>query len=98
MKENMKINLVTKIREFARSFKINEETYVIKYKELVGDITPRSDKKDVIKEDFLQTTEDFNNSILKKRDEEINTLVKSISELAGIFKDMQTLVIEQGLI
>jgi hypothetical protein len=92
----MKINLVSKIRDFARLFKVNEETYVIKYKELVGDVSPKNEKREGIKEDFLQTTDDFTNSILRQRDDEINTLVKSITELAGIFKDMQTLVIEQG--
>ena len=92
----MKINLVSKIRDFARLFKVNEETYVIKYKELVGDTSSINDKNEGIKGDFLQTTDDFTNSILRQRDDEINTLVKSITELAGIFKDIQTLVIEQG--
>ena len=34
--------------------------------------------------------------ILRKRDVEINNLVNSITELAGIFKDLQALVFEQG--
>jgi syntaxin 16 len=98
IKENMKINLSTKIREFVRQFKLNEETYMAKYRELVGDssMSDNSSKHEINNGDFLQTSEDFSSDILKKRDGEINTLVKSISDLASIFKDMQTLVIEQG--
>jgi hypothetical protein len=101
MKDNIKLNLITKIREFTRLFKGNEETYVVKYKELVGesfnnyDTSRKSHSTTKTGGDFLQT-EDNTSVYLKKRDEEINTLVKSIGELASVFKDMQTLVIEQG--
>jgi hypothetical protein len=69
-----------------------------KYKDLVGEIFNNYDtsrKSNSTKGDFLQV-EDSTSIYLKKRDDEINTLVTSISELATIFKDMQTLVIEQG--
>jgi hypothetical protein len=71
-----------------------------KYKELVGEAynnysTSRGSVNTNKTNDFLQV-DDGTSAYLKKRDEEINTLVNSISELATIFKDMQTLVIEQG--
>jgi syntaxin 16 len=99
----MKLNIVSKLRDFTKKFKINEETYVNKYKELVGDetkyINSNNDKNsnsNFINEQILQV--DNKNDILLKRDKEISTLLTSINELASIFKDLQTLVLEQGTI
>lgn len=102
----MKLNLATKIQDFSRQFKMNEEKYMRNYQELVGDHTKYDFSDDGVKtktnsstsltNDFLQMNE--SNSVLKKRDDEINTLLNSIGELAGVFKDMQTLVVEQGIL
>lgn len=111
----MKLNLVNKLGEFTKKLKINEEEYMTKYKELVGDevkYTSSLDSKSNLRnlngstksleqdprkgESFLKI--DTSNNILQKRDDEINTLVNSITELASIFKDLQTLVLEQGTI
>jgi syntaxin 16 len=98
----MKINISTKLRDFTKKFKINEETYMNKYKELVGeeskyntDINNNNNQHGFIN-DQLQM--DGRNDLLVKRDKEISTLVNSINELATIFKDLQTLVLEQGTI
>ena len=56
------------------------------------------EEKNNKKKDFLYTQEDDFESQIKKRDEDINILANSINELAGIFKDMQTIVHEQGTI
>lgn len=99
IKENIQINLVDKLRTFTMNFRKNEETYMRNYKELVGD---KLDDDDNILDishknsNFLQLDEDTN--ILAKRDEEINTLLNSINDLASIFKDLQMLVQEQGTI
>ena len=105
----MKFNLVTKIKDFSREFQLNEEKYMRNYQELVGDTTkynfedldgsstPSSGSNGNLKKgDFLQT--DNSHIILKQRDEEISTLLGSITELAGVFKDLQTLVQHQGTI
>lgn len=120
VKDNMKLNLVTKIKEFSRDFQMNEEEYMKKYQELVG-INNKYDFEDLDgsskysnknskyynstyesdnKNDFLQlnSTQDKSSMILNQRDEEINTLLGSITELAGVFKDLQTLVHHQGTI
>ena len=106
VKENMKLNLATKIKEFSRDFQINEEKFIRNYQELVGDTT-RYDFEDLDgsgsgnsnkKNDFLQLKTDNSSHILRKRDEEISTLLTSITELAGVFKDLQTLVHHQGTI
>lgn len=104
VKKNMRMNLVTKIKDFSRDFQINEETYMKKYQELVGDKTNYLEELDKSggtnsnsHSDFLQTT-DKDYRFLKQRDEEISTLLTSINQLAGVFKDLQTLVTHQGTI
>jgi syntaxin 16 len=101
----MKLSLVNRVGEFTKNLKKNEEEYMKKYKELVGDtfqddaINSRSnfDLNNSVHNgsSFLQTNR---NDILQKRDKEITILVDSINELASIFKDMQALVLEQGTI
>ena len=67
------------------------------YKELGGDTIDDTDKSSNKNTNtFLQMDEDVN--ILSKRDEEINTLLNSINDLACIFKDLQMLVQHQGTI
>jgi len=97
----MKLNIGSKLREFTKKFKINEETYVNKYKELVGDETKYLSNNDKnTNSNFIneQIQMDSKNDLLQKRDKEISTLLTSINELASIFKDLQTLVLEQGTI
>ena len=99
----MKQNIYTKLSEFTKNFKLNEENYMRKYKEIVGeDYTimnseaSRDNKSTSKKENFLMTDE--KNDILAKRDNELTNLLTNINELAQIFKDLQVLVMEQGTI
>ena len=105
IKQNMKQNVVNKLSEFTKKFKLNQELYNNKFQDLVIDeeIANKSFsiRKDDIqdnkgKNDFLSTQE--NNIQLRQRDEDLTNLLKSVNELASIFKDMQTLVMEQGTI
>ena len=105
IKQNMKQNLITKINEFTKKFKLNQELYNNKFKDLVIDeelanksfSIRKNDENDIQNSgDFLATLE--NNDQLKKRDEDLTNLLKSVNELAQIYKDMQTLVMEQGTI
>ena len=100
---NMKMNLAEKIKDFTLEFRKNQEKYMKNYKELVEsshgsidnffeDNPQREDNSN-----FIQT-EVESNSILVKRDKDISTMLKSIGELAEIFKDMQSLVSHQGTI
>ena len=98
----MKKNILTKLIEFKKKFKINQELYASKFQDLVGDDdlanTSMRNKDIDLKgsRDFLATQE--NNSQLRKRDNELNMLLDSVNELAQLFKDMQTLVMQQGTI
>ena len=103
IKSNLQQALVEKAKEFSRKFKLNQELYTKKYKELVGEDDPTNEVNNFMKEEeqnqndnFLMT--DNSKQVLKKRDTELNKLLNSISDLAGIFKDMQVLVMEQGSI
>jgi syntaxin 16 len=105
MKINMKQNLYTKMMEFTRQFKTNEEIYLKKYREISGEdynLMNSELSRDKIQEapkkmNFLQTEEE-NNDILAQRDNELTGLLTSINDLAQIFKDLQVLVLEQGTI
>ena len=103
IKLNLQQALVEKIKEFTRKFKLNQEIYTKKYKDLVGEDDPTFEINNFMKEEennqinnFLMT--DNSNQILKKRDTELSRLLTSVNDLSSIFKDMQTLVMEQGSI
>ena len=103
IKSNLQQALIEKAKEFTRKFKLNQEIYTKKYKELVGEDDPTMEVNNYMKEEeqnqndnFLMT--DNSKQVLKKRDNELNKLLNSVNDLAGIFKDMQVLVMEQGSI
>ena len=104
IKINMQQTLVKKFTEFTRKYKINQEIYMKKYKELVGEEDPtylinstkQENNPDSTINQFLLTTD--NNAALQQRDIQLNNLLNSVNDLAQIFKDMQTLVMEQGSI
>ena len=100
IKNNMKINLAEKIKNFTQEFKANEQKYVNNYKELVGDISEDDEKNKFnysknSNEGFLNIHAD---NQLQRRDEEISTLLNSINQLATTFQDLQVIVQEQGTI
>ena len=100
----MQQTVYKKITDFTKKFKLNQEIYTKKYKELVGEEDPTYDINSNLKEEkndnninnFLMT--DNSNLALQRRDNELNQLLNSVNDLAQIFKDMQTLVMEQGSI
>ena len=102
IKQNMKQNLITKLNDFTKKFKLNQELYNNKFQDFVIDEEMANKSLSIRKNeeknsnDFLSTQE--NNDQLQRRDEDLTNLLKSVNELAQIFKDMQTLVMEQGTI
>ena len=80
IKNNIKINLAEKIKNFTHEFKQNEQKYVKNYKELVGDISEDDEKNKFnysknSNEGFLNIHAD---NQLQRRDEEISTLLNSL--------------------
>ena len=103
IKVNMQQTLYKNFSDFTKKFKINQEIYKKKYKELVGEEDPTYELNVSNKEEnnnnfnnFLMT--DNSDLVLQRRDNELNNLLNSVNDLAQIFKDMQTLVMEQGSI
>lgn len=106
IKINMQQTVIKKITEFTKKFKLNQEIYSKKYKDLVGEDDPtfkfkspkekdENDANNTI-DNFLMTEE--NNLALIRRDTQLNELLNSVNDLAELFKDMQSLVMEQGSI
>ena len=105
IKLNMQQTLYKNISDFTRKFKLNQDIYNKKYKELAGEEDPTYEINSSMREDnndsnqtnnFLMTDNSY--LALEKRDNELNQLLTSVSDLAEIFKDMQSLVMEQGSI
>ena len=108
VKSNIKLYLITRIQNFSNEFRQNQQQH-LKYLKEMGVITYTDDdninssesffnNKDEENKNFLYTKEDDINLQIKKRDEDITVLAKSISELSDIFKDLQSVVQEQGTI
>ena len=108
IKLNMKQCLFNKLSEFTKKFKLNQEINKQKYKELIGEEDPtfqlknsttidtKNDDTNNTVDNFLMTTD--NNLNLIKRNNDLDNLLNSVNDLADIYKDMQTLVMEQGSI
>ena len=105
IKLNMQQTLYKNITDFTRKFKLNQEIYSKKYKEFAGEEDPTYEINSTMRENekynnkmdnFLMT--DNSDIILQRRDNELNQLLNSVNDLAEIFKDMQSLVMEQGSI
>ena len=106
IKLNMQQTLIKKISDFTKKFKINQEMHNKKYKDLVGEDDPtfqintssKQNNNEVNNtiDNFLMTEE--KDSVLMRRDNQLNDLLDSVNDLAQIFKDMQSLVMEQGSI
>ena len=98
----MQILICNKLSEFSKKFKFNQEEYIKKYKDLVGEELINSSfsfnktNDSLKKENFLMT--DNENNILQKRDEALTRLLSSATELSQVYKDLQNLVMEQGSI
>jgi syntaxin 16 len=110
IKDNMNQNILSELNTFSKKFKLNQEIYSQKCKELIiedeeenlyemNDIsTTSSDLNENVKngENFLMKEEP--DLLLQSRENELNEIVKGVNNLQELFKDLHTLVLEQGTI
>jgi syntaxin 16 len=119
IKENMNQNLISQFYIFSKKFKLNQEIYSQKCKELLIEDNDEDDKEksNLYEMNEISTTNSYGNDniqkidndqnflmkeepniLLKERDNELDKIVKGVSNLHEMFKDMTILVNEQGTI
>jgi syntaxin 16 len=109
MKDNIKIHLVSHLKEFTKKVKANQDEYMVKYKELVGDYIDYNEyeAKKSLHSGSNNTSSTGDQSFLKEkgtndelmhRGKEIDLLVNNILQLGEIMNDFQALVLVQGTI
>ena len=119
IKENMNQNLISQFYIFSKKFKLNQEIYSQKCKELLIEDNDEDDKEksNLYEMNEISTTNSDGNDniqkidndknflmkeepniLLKERDNELDIIVKGVSNLHEMFKDMTILVNEQGTI
>ncbi len=92
--------LALRVQDITKALRKQEKEYCIKRKELEGEDEPSLAKGAASHEDLMNDAErtEFEGmeQIAMSRDEEINNLVRSINDLAVIFKELSVLVMDQG--
>ncbi|RPB02144.1 t-SNARE [Choiromyces venosus 120613-1] len=112
MGKNVEISLATKVQDASTSFRKKQSAYLKKLRGLSGMTTPldRTGSPNPFYQDsdptadisFSQSalqqsaTLTSNDAAIMQREREITEIAKGIIELAGIFKELQTMVIDQG--
>jgi len=100
MQENMTIHLITNLKEFSNNFRINEQNYMNNFKHF-GNQNYNTEENEIL-DNELNNNDLFGQKeidiTLKKRDQEINSLLNSLNDLSTIFKDLQNVILAQGTI
>ncbi|KAH9811816.1 t-SNARE [Melampsora americana] len=107
MIQNVQVGLMTKIQELSQTFQKRQRFYLqhLKSSEIDSNHTilniPESDQQSPRTQSFSQQQQQqqsvkSNQIDLQQRDREIEGITQSILELSEMFKDLSTLVIDQG--
>lgn len=99
IKANVEIVVAKRLQDMTYSLRQRQRKYVAKVKEINGGEESKinlSDEQDQCEEDLeLDELEEYR---AKHKDKEIQQLTESVRDLAVLFKELSTLVIEQGTI
>lgn len=110
IKDNMSQNILSELNTFSRKFKLNQEVYSSKCKELVSEEDDNALEMYDISTNNSDQNENNNNAdqnflmkeepdqLLVNRDNELNEIVRGVTNLQELFKDLHVIVIEQGSI
>jgi syntaxin 16 len=109
IKDNISQSILSDLNSFSKKFKINQELYSQKCKELVFE---EEDDKGLEMNEISTVNSELNDnsgdknflmreepdSILVRRNTELNEIVRGVTYLQQMFKDLQVIVSEQGTI
>lgn len=109
IKNNISQSILSDLNSFSKKFKINQELYSQKCKELVVE---EEDDKGLEMNEISTVNSELNDnsgdqnflmreepdSILVRRNTELNEIVRGVTYLQQMFKDLQIIVSEQGTI
>lgn len=109
IKHNISQSILSDLNSFSKKFKINQELYSQKCKELVVE---EEDDKGLEMNEISTVNSELNDnsgdqnflmreepdSILVRRNTELNEIVRGVTYLQQMFKDLQIIVSEQGTI
>ena len=104
IKDNIILNLSNKIQEFSLEFRKCEEEFTDKLQKLGNKLSVIDDEDTSLKDFDKKYSNNFFNTQTKQesqiidKNKGIDTLLESINELSSIFRDLQTVVQEQGTI
>ena len=104
IKDNIILNLSNKIQEFSYEFRKSMQDFTEKLQKMGNKLSVIDDEDTSIKDFDNKYSDKFfyrkveSNSNILERNKGIDTLLESINELSSIFKDLQTVVQEQGTI
>ena len=109
IKDNMSQNILSELNTFSKKFKLNQEIYSKKCKELVSEDDDKALEMYEISTNNIDNENDYNtgqnflmgeepDQLLQDRENELNEVVKNMNNLQELFKDLHLIVIEQGTI
>ena len=109
IKDNMSQNILSELSTFSKKFKLNQELYSKKCKELVSEDDDKALEMYEISTNNLDNENDNNtgqnflmdeepDQLLQDRENELNEVVRNMNNLQELFKDLHLIVIEQGTI
>lgn len=94
----MKQRLAQELQELTSNLRRQQKEHYIRIKEINGENDFLEEKKDDFLNDdvsMMEMEQDPEEDLMRKeRDREINNLVQSINDLAVLFKELSTLVID----
>ncbi|EGF78310.1 hypothetical protein BATDEDRAFT_26894 [Batrachochytrium dendrobatidis JAM81] len=108
LSKNIQTSLATKLQDLSQSFRKTQSNYLRKLRGREAAVNPNkygAIEQDPGNEDLDEVFTDAqlavvvnNERAISEREREINEIAKSILGLAEIFKDLQTMVIDQGTV
>lgn len=93
VRKNMSQSLMLRLQNYSQKFRKMQQSHL----DLVQKLEPSADLLSIERShDSFEEADDQTNVVAKDRGEAINALVQNLRDLTEIFKDLSTLIVEQG--